>query len=239
MQFPWTFRYTEENRAFFIKLRRAFREFPLVAGKSNDPADANERHEQIAARNVVDGLLLGRATLDDALATKLALDPAGPAWTAVKAEVAKLRDTIDAVADMLMAESVYQLVKGSPSTAAATLDAMAQGKVRPPDPEIATVPRRGTPLTHRVVIVLGDGAAALPAGWVNAATPRAELEPWVDAWLGGLFGDATAAHCGVSFGPANAPTRQTTVSLDLLNLRPTDFLALARSCRNSRRWNRP
>jgi uncharacterized protein YecE (DUF72 family) len=31
MQFPWTFRYTEENRAFFIKLRRAFREFPLAA----------------------------------------------------------------------------------------------------------------------------------------------------------------------------------------------------------------
>ena len=31
MQFPWTFRYTEENRAFFIKLRRTFREFPLVA----------------------------------------------------------------------------------------------------------------------------------------------------------------------------------------------------------------
>lgn len=30
MQFPWTFRYTEENRAFFIKLRRAFREFPLA-----------------------------------------------------------------------------------------------------------------------------------------------------------------------------------------------------------------
>ena len=31
MQFPWTFRYTEENRAFFIKLRRTFGEFPLVA----------------------------------------------------------------------------------------------------------------------------------------------------------------------------------------------------------------
>ncbi len=31
MQFPWTFRYTAENRAFFIKLRRAFHEFPLVA----------------------------------------------------------------------------------------------------------------------------------------------------------------------------------------------------------------
>jgi len=31
MQFPWTFRYTEENREYFIRLRRAFHEFPLVA----------------------------------------------------------------------------------------------------------------------------------------------------------------------------------------------------------------
>jgi len=31
MQFPWAFRFTAENREFFIKLRRAFSEFPLVA----------------------------------------------------------------------------------------------------------------------------------------------------------------------------------------------------------------
>ncbi len=31
MQFPWSFKFTAENREFFIKLRRAFREFPLVA----------------------------------------------------------------------------------------------------------------------------------------------------------------------------------------------------------------
>jgi uncharacterized protein YecE (DUF72 family) len=30
MQFPWTFRYTEENRNYLIELRRAFHEFPLV-----------------------------------------------------------------------------------------------------------------------------------------------------------------------------------------------------------------
>jgi len=30
MQFPWTFRYTQENREFLISLRRAFHEFPLV-----------------------------------------------------------------------------------------------------------------------------------------------------------------------------------------------------------------
>jgi uncharacterized protein YecE (DUF72 family) len=31
MQFPWSFRFTGENREFFIRLRREFHEFPLVA----------------------------------------------------------------------------------------------------------------------------------------------------------------------------------------------------------------
>jgi uncharacterized protein YecE (DUF72 family) len=31
MQFPWSFKFTAENREFFINLRRAFHEFPLVA----------------------------------------------------------------------------------------------------------------------------------------------------------------------------------------------------------------
>ena len=31
MQFPWSFRFTAENREFFIRVRRAFHEFPLVA----------------------------------------------------------------------------------------------------------------------------------------------------------------------------------------------------------------
>ena len=38
MQFPWSFRFTAENREFFIRLRRAFSEFPLVA---------EMRHEQL------------------------------------------------------------------------------------------------------------------------------------------------------------------------------------------------
>ena len=31
LQFPWAYRFTEENRDFLIRLRRSFREFPLVA----------------------------------------------------------------------------------------------------------------------------------------------------------------------------------------------------------------
>ncbi len=40
MQFPWSFRYTEENRTFLIALRRAFHEFPLVAEMRHCELDA-------------------------------------------------------------------------------------------------------------------------------------------------------------------------------------------------------
>lgn len=36
MQFPWSFRFTEENREWFIRLRRAFHEFPLAAEMRHD-----------------------------------------------------------------------------------------------------------------------------------------------------------------------------------------------------------
>jgi uncharacterized protein YecE (DUF72 family) len=36
MQFPWSFRFTAENREFLIALRRAFHEFPLVAEMRHD-----------------------------------------------------------------------------------------------------------------------------------------------------------------------------------------------------------
>jgi uncharacterized protein YecE (DUF72 family) len=42
MQFPWSFRFTTENRDFFIRLRREFHEFPLVAEMRHDSWMAEE-----------------------------------------------------------------------------------------------------------------------------------------------------------------------------------------------------
>ena len=206
--------------------------YPLVAGKTGDPEDQDpmdptQPRDHIAARNVVDGLQLRTAWLEGGVPWGLSGFPAsGGDRTGIEAELARLDQTVDAVSDLLLAEGVYQLVKGSPGVAAATLDAMAQGTVRPPDPEIATQPRRGTPLTHRVAL-LATGAAPLPAGYPGAATPRATVEPALDAWLGGLFGRPDAYQCDVEFGPANAPTGFTQVTLADLALRPIDLLLLA------------
>ena len=69
MQFPWTFRYTEENRDFLIALRRAFHEFPLVA----EMRHSSWLHEE-ALGTLID-YHIGFANIDQAAYTK-AMPPA-------------------------------------------------------------------------------------------------------------------------------------------------------------------
>ncbi len=64
MQFPWTFRYTEENRQFLIALRRAFHEFPLVA----EMRHSSWQHEE-ALGTLID-YHVGFANIDQAPYTK-------------------------------------------------------------------------------------------------------------------------------------------------------------------------
>ncbi|HTW68136.1 MAG TPA: DUF72 domain-containing protein [Bryobacteraceae bacterium] len=64
MQFPWAFRYTEENRQFLIALRRAFHEFPLVA----EMRHASWQHEE-ALGTLID-YHVGFVNIDQAPYTK-------------------------------------------------------------------------------------------------------------------------------------------------------------------------
>ncbi len=194
--------------------------YPLVANKvvnSGQPADA------VAGRNVVDGLQLRTAWVGGTIPWGTAGLPAsGTLRTALETVLGALDDTVDAVADVLLAESVFQIVRGSTDGASATLDAMAQG-VRPADPAIVHAPGGGTDLTHRVAIVLGGAAVALPSGWVSAATPRAAAEPRLDAWVGSVLGSPANVRCRVTV-PGGATHE---VSLDALSIRPLDVLAMS------------
>jgi len=64
MQFPWTFRYTEENRDHLIAVRRAFHEFPLVA----EMRHGSWMHEE-ALGTLIDHHV-GFANIDQAAYTK-------------------------------------------------------------------------------------------------------------------------------------------------------------------------
>src|SRR5262249_24345225 len=103
---------------------------------------------------------------------------------------------------------------------------MAKG-VRPPDPEIARMPRGGTPLTHRVAVVLGSEPLPLAEGWPGTPTPRAAAEPHLDGWVGSLLGDPNNVWARVSYStPRSGQPSEKIVTVADLRLRPLDVLAL-------------
>jgi hypothetical protein len=202
--------------------------FPLVARKGNDttaPASA-----ATAARNVVDGLALWRKK-DSSPFDGMRPSPSADQAAALDEELGRIDASLDACADLLLAESVHQLVRGNTSGAGASLDAMAEGK-RPPEPEVAIAPAGGPSVTHRVALVLGAAQAASPGTvWPQGPTPRAAAEPYLDAWIGSLIGDPALVRCRVK-----RPDRELEfVTLGDLTtdrdgrtlLRPIDVLALA------------
>ncbi len=203
--------------------------FPL----GRDPAaPAEQPGERVAARNVVDGLTLREALERAATASEI---PWGRFGTlipvadrnAIAASLLQLEESVDAIADLLLAESVYQAVQGNTERAAATLAALG-GSGDVPEPAIAATPHRGIGFTNRVMIVLGPESAS---GW--PASARGAAEPRLDAWVGRLLAPPASVSASVSYPAPTSedPEHRTTITVTLaqLALGPLDVLALARA----------
>jgi len=175
---------------------------PMRAGRLI--AGAQPVAESLAASDVVDGLAL----MELAWATVSAALVAGPkdnryipagSWDAptpdeaeaVRAAIVELERTHDAVADLLLAESVHQVVSGNPARAAAAMNALAAGESVPPEPEVVRTPRSGLSLQHRLAVLVPSPAPAALPGWA-AGTPRALAEPRLEAWAQLALGDPAA-----------------------------------------------
>jgi hypothetical protein len=181
---------------------------PLRAGKLTAPGEAVE--ESLAARDVVDGLRLMEVEWNVILA-KLVSGPDDSRYIdhwvaprpadavagrpseadAVRAAIDELEQTHDAVADLLLAESVHQLVVGNPARAAAVMNVLGAGEAVPPEPEVVRTPQTGITVSHRLAILIADPPPAALLGW-NPVAPRALAEPRLEAWAQEVLGDPTA-----------------------------------------------
>ena len=103
-------------------------------------------------------------------------------------ELDRLADIYDAVADLLLAETVHQNVLGNHERAAAALGALdRQG--RPPRVEFVRTPRTGKSYTQRLLVLIGDEHATRRHGPRRYATRRSQAEPRLNAWLARILGD--------------------------------------------------
>ncbi|HEV2251672.1 MAG TPA: hypothetical protein VGS06_00615 [Streptosporangiaceae bacterium] len=209
---------------FIYPMRKAF---PLVADNLAPTATPpGVPIEAIEARNVLDG----RKLVDQITSSGVSTYPFGlttlPAATAaetaaISQTASGLLDVYDAIGDLALAEGVYQAAQGNFDRIAATLDAYTTGNF-PPEPQVTQTPPSGVGLTHRVALHLQPGLAA-PAG----ATPAAQAEPALDAWLGGVLPALDTVGCLVTWtDPVSAAAEQQAVTLADLGVRPIDVLDL-------------
>jgi hypothetical protein len=199
---------------------------PLVANKLEDsgqPADT------VAARNVVDGLALRNKWKAGQLFGAGGLPPNVAHREVLERRLVQIDRDVAAVADLLLAESTHQIVRGSTAASGAGLDALAQG-IRPPDPDVGRGQTGGITLTHRLAVILAATPPALGPGW-PAPTPRADCELRLDSWVGALLGDPRNVTCHIEYPDAGDPkvTHSVAMTFDRLELRPLDVLSLARA----------
>jgi hypothetical protein len=225
---------------FIYKLRKAF---PLRADHLNTTkTEEGIPIQAIEARNVVDGLKLinqikksKNKTYPFDSGKLVTLDqnsPPAPNSTqsaVINAEVDRLLNIYDAIADLALAESVHQVVQGNYDRTAATLETYSKGHY-PPEPDVIQTPRSGVTLTHRVGVHLAPGLDSnlSPLAGIEV-TPRIQAEPAVNAWLAGLLPFPIEVGCQVTWDDPVQGAQEIVVTQQDLHLQPIDLLYLVQS----------
>ena len=209
----------------------------IVPIKSTRVDETGQAVEFVSATHVVDGLDLVRRTKEPAdrvtlfqFASALARVPVPPI---MNVELDALASSVDALSDALLAESAHHVVRGNPSRAAATLDALERGEAPPPELEVIRTPRTGSAFTHRVV-ALFPGTPATIADWT--ATFRSLAEPFLNAWAAKLLGNPDRVRCVVERvnTTTGAVVDKQEIRLKSLKLAPLDVIHAQESTEDSR-----
>jgi hypothetical protein len=213
---------------FIYPLRKTF---PLRADHMQATATTDGVPiEAIEARNVIDGLEFAKHLKTGMHHYPFEMPGLPPATqaeaTAIDREAERLMASLDAVADLALAEGVYQAVLGNYDRATANYDAYARAAL-PPQPDIVRTPFSAVGLTHRVALHLAPGTdpnhspePSLPM------TPRAQAEPGLNAWLAAQLPPLSTIGCVVAYAGRREPVERE-VTLDRLGLQPVDLVALA------------
>jgi hypothetical protein len=234
-----------EADVFIYPLRKAF---PLASSNlntttpgagdiadaqaSNGLASADKAIETIEANNVIDGLKLiehvqktGNKIYPFGLPASHNLPVAGSAQkSAIETEVNRIMEIHDAISDLVMAEQVYQTVKGNVERSAGVSNAFSKGTY-PPDIDVVKTERTGITLTHRIGVHFDpDASTTVSPNTVSGMTPRAMLEPSVNAWISSILPDPKNVLCRVTYSTPLAQNQKALISQADLGLQSVDLL---------------
>ena len=221
---------------FIYPLRQVF---PLVANQLESTQDRRADITLLEARNVLDGLKLLDADPDapqtrpipsvcrSAAASASCRRRPQPSRPPSTPKPTRWPTSYDAIADLVLAESVYQVVLGNFDRAAANTNAFSKGS-RPPETQVVDTPRT------RFVAHPPCGAAPRPARRSRRVSPSAVADDAARAGGGAAQPLARGPHAGSRrrcrpghlHDAALAAPKTVTLSQGDLGLQPLDLLYL-------------
>jgi hypothetical protein len=164
--------------------------------------------------------------IDPELALPLVSPATGSDYRGLLSILDQLDERVDAVADLVTAESVHQLVQGNTARSGGSLAVAAQGRV-PDEFDVIRTPRPGYDVTHRLVALVDpDRAAPWTAAW---AGPSARLDPVTAIWAAGLLPDPAEAGVLVRLvmPDGDDSTAPITMPLSDVDLDPFGWIRVA------------
>ncbi|MEO7047876.1 MAG: hypothetical protein ABI091_21435, partial [Ferruginibacter sp.] len=167
------------------------------------------------------------ASIKSVIDANLAGDTNNKAYNLIIEEIDRMADAFDALGDLAISESVYQMVLGNHVRASAMLTALAEGQ-NIPDPQIIDTARNGTIVTQRVILNFAATAdsTSTPAGWGNFTTIRSLTEPTFNNWLGITLGDPKNIKYILTKTDVNNIVTKTAFSIAPLKLQPLDLFLI-------------
>lgn len=210
------------SAAYILEFRKQYpiKVTQIAASPGATPEDAN------STQNVVNGLQLAEEYFANPAAWKSrVVVPTGSSdESSIQKAVGNLADTLDALKDLLSAETAYRMAQGNFDALGATLDALNKGKL-PPDlgfTESARQPLFQFSNRFAVHFDVEGVAASFPD------SPRAAAEPGLNSWCGRLLGPLQLIGFTVNTEiPSNTVSTPTTLTLENLNIQPLDLVCLA------------
>lgn len=185
-----------------------------------DPQEVTNGIENAEANVVINGLELLKAA--DSPGYPYGLGGSLPTLGSTEANniiahVDKMKDAMDAVADLAISDSVYSNILSDFDQSAAMMDFLTLGK-RPPEADIQKVNHKGKTLSQKAGILFTPITT-------YSGTARASSEPSFNAWLSDLLGDTADMRVLAYLDGALTPTEY---ALSDFTLDAIDFLYLLR-----------
>jgi hypothetical protein len=220
----WTTK--SESPVFLNDLIPIFREkYPVKKTKVPQTGDEGPQ-ETILDYHVVNGLdLVNTTSQSPFIPGTYSVDQIN----AITKEQDNIKNSLDALRDVLTAEAAYQLALGNFDRAAAVVRCIADGTL-PPDIEVINT-TRGTniSITNKCTILFDTSINTAPLAWQPIAmTLRATTEPALNHWVGTTLGDPSKIRCSVRAVDKEGNTLQVGgVAIEsVITLRDLDIQAI-------------